>query len=104
MGKQVTETSDDLLRNIQRSLDEIKAILTLANREKLEQAKRLLLKEGSVKSQIYDLCDGTKTSKEIGGAIQKDSGYVNSYLTILRREGLIRTVRKEGGAVHEQIF
>lgn len=98
------ETTDDLLRNIQKSLDEIKAILTLANQEKLEQAKRSLLKEGSVKLQIYDLCDGTKTTKSIAGTIQKNSSYVRSYLSILRREGLIRTVEKEGNVVHEQIF
>lgn len=98
------ETTDDLLRNIQRSLDEIKAILTLVNREKLEQTKKLLLKEGSVKLQIYNLCDGTKTTKDIAETIQKDSSYVHSYLSILRREGLIRTVEKEGNVVHEQIF
>lgn len=98
------ETTDDLLRNIQRSLDEIKAILTLVNQEKLEQTKKLLLKEGSVKLQIYNLCDGTKTTKEIAQALQKDLGYVHSYLSILRREGLIRTVEKQGKQVHEQIF
>lgn len=98
------ETIDDLLRNIQRSLDEIKAILTLVNREKLEQTKKLLLKEGSVKLQIYSLCDGAKTTKEIAEAIQKDLGYVHSYLSILRREGLIRTVEKQENMVHEQIF
>ena len=98
------ERTDDLLRTIQRSLDEIKAILTLVNREKLEQTKKSLLKEGSVKLQIYDLCDGTKTTKDIAEAIQKDSSYVHSYLSILRREGLIRTVEKEGNVVHEQIF
>ena len=98
------ETTDDLLRNIQRSLDEIRAILTLVNQEKLEQTKKLLLKEGSVKLQIYNLCDGTKTTKEIAEALQKDLGYVHSYLSILRREGLIRTVEKQGKQVHEQIF
>ena len=98
------ETTDDLLRNIQKSLDEIKAILTLVNQEKLEQTKKLLLKEGSVKLQIYNLCNGTRTAKDIAKTIQKDSAYVHSYLSILRREGLIRTVEKEGKQVHEQIF
>jgi len=100
----MSKTTDDLLRNIQRSLDEIKAILTLVNQEKLEQTKNLLLKEGSVKLQIYNLCDGIKTTKDIAEAIQKDSDYVRSYLSILRREGLIRTVDKEGKQIHEQIF
>ena len=98
------ETTNDLLRNIQRSLDEIKAILTLVNQEKLEQTKKLLLKEGSVKLHIYNLCDGAKTTKEIAEATSKDLGYVHSYLSILRREGLIRTIKKEGKQVHEQVF
>lgn len=45
----MTETTEDLLRSIYRSLDEIKAILKLANQEKLEQTRNALLKEGSVK-------------------------------------------------------
>ena len=88
----------------ERTLEEIRAILTLANQDKLAEAKKTLLKEGSVKLRIYDLCDGTKTTKDIATAIQKDLGYVNSYLSILRREGLIRTVEREGKQVHEQIF
>jgi len=98
------ESEKDILREVRRTLDEIKAILTLVNRDKLEEAKKGLLKEGSVKLQIYNLIDGTKTTTDIANAIQKDANYVNSYLSILRREGLIRTVEKDGRQVHEQIF
>jgi nucleoside-diphosphate-sugar epimerase len=91
-----------LLKKIQRTLEEIKAILT--NQDKLAEAKKALLKEGSVKLQVYNLCDGTKTTQDIAQALQKSTDYVNSYLSILRREGLIRTVEKEGRLVHEQIF
>ena len=66
--------------------------------------KKSLLKEGSVKLQVYDLCDGTKTTQDVAQAIQKSTDYVNSYLSILRREGLIRTVEKDGRQAHEQIF
>ncbi len=89
---------------LQRTLDEIKAILVLSNQEKLEQAKKSLLKEGSIKLQIYNLCDGTKTTQDIAQTIQKTADYVHSYLSILRREGFIRTIEKEGKQVHEQIF
>jgi Mn-dependent DtxR family transcriptional regulator len=64
----------------------------------------MLLKEGSVKLQVYNLCDGTKTTQDIAQSIQKSNDYVNSYLSILRREGLVRTVEKEGKQVHEQNF
>ena len=98
------EISGKDLEKLQKTLEEIRAILVLTNQEKLDQAKKLLLKEGSVKLQIYNLCDGTKNTQELAQAIQKSTDYVNSYLTILRREGLIRTVEKEGKQVHEQMF
>jgi len=83
---------------------EIKAILTLANHDKLEEMKKRLLKEGSIKKQIYDLCDGTRTTSDIAQTIGKDNPYVNSYLSILRREGLVGSIIREGRQVHEQIF
>lgn len=89
---------------MQRTLEEIKAVLTLANQDKLAEVKKSLLKEGSVKLQVYNLCDGTKTTQDVAQALQKSTDYVNSYLSILRREGLIRTVEKDGKQVHEQIF
>jgi len=98
------ESEKELLRKIQKTLEEIKAILTLTNQDKLTDVKKSLLKEGSVKLQVYDLCDGTKTTQDLAQALQKSTDYVNSYLSILRREGLIRTVEKDGKQVHEQIF
>lgn len=98
------ESEKELLRKMQRTLEEIKAILTLTNQGKLAEVKKSLLKEGSVKLQVYNLCDGTKTTQDLAQSLQKSKDYINSYLSILRREGLIRTVEKDGKQVHEQIF
>jgi len=98
------ESEKELLRKMQRTLEEIKAVLTLTNQDKLTEVKKSLLKEGSVKLQVYDLCDGTKTTQDLAQALQKSTDYINSYLSILRREGLIRTIEKEGRQIHEQIF
>lgn len=98
------ESEKDILKRIDRTLGEIKAILAMTNQDKLTEAKRGLLKEGSVKLQVYNLCDGTKATKDIADVIQKSTDYVSSYLTILRREGLVRTVEKDGNQVHEQMF
>jgi len=100
----MSETTNDLLRGIQKSLEEIKAILTLANQDKLTEVKNNLLKEGSMKLQVYNLYDGTRTTKDIAQSIQKPVEYVRSYISILRREGLIRTIEKEGKQIHEQNF
>lgn len=98
------ESGKELLKEIQRTLEEFKSIFVLANQEKLAAAKKTLLKEGTIKMQIYNLCDGTKTTQDLAQAIQKSVEYVSSYLSILRREGLIRTVKKDGTQVHEQII
>jgi len=66
--------------------------------------KRKLLPPESIKERIYNLCDGTKTAKEIAEIIGKDTNYVHSYLSILRREGLIRTIERDRRIVYEQII
>lgn len=98
------QSEKELLRRMQRTLEEIKAVLTLVYQDKLDDVKKSLLKEGSVKLQVYDLCDGTKTTHDLAQALQKSTDYINSYLSTLRREGLIRKVEKDGRQIYEQIF
>ena len=97
------ETNDAAMQNIVQSLEEIKAILKLVNHEKLDERRNALLKEGSMKKQVYDLCDGTRTIQDIASTLQKETNYIGSYLTILRREGLILTIEKEKRLVHSQL-
>jgi hypothetical protein len=92
------------LRRINRTLDEIRSILIHANRGNLDTAKKELLKEGTVKKQVYDLCDGSRTTGDIAASLHKEENYVNSYISVLRREGFVRTRRSSGKAVHEQVF
>ena len=98
------ESEKELLKGILRSLEEVRSLFVLANKKKLSEAKKGLLKEGTIKLQIYDLCDGTKSTQDITQAIKKSAEYVGSYISTLRREGLIRTIEKDGKQVHEQIF
>ena len=79
-------------------------MLILANKDSLKKGKEELLPKDSVKEKIYNLCDGTKTASDIAKAIGKGNAYVRSYLSILRREGLIRSIERDGKLVHEQIF
>jgi len=100
----VDTTDKNDLKSIKGTLEEIKNILVLLNQDVLSEVKKKLLPEGSIKKQVYDLCDGMRTTDDMAAAIQKSRDYVHSYLSILRRESLIRTVEKEGKQVHEQIF
>lgn len=96
--------NDNKLDKISTDLEELKSIIILLNQDALEEKRKELLQEGSVKKQIYDLCDGTKSISDIASIIGKDNSYVRSYLSRLRREGLIRKIEKDGEIYHEQIF
>lgn len=100
----MTDSTDDILRDILRTLDEMKSVLILAHKDGLKKAKEALLPKDTIKEEIYELCDGTRSTSEVAGELGKSSGYVSSYLTILRREGLIRLSEKGAKTVHEQVF
>lgn len=96
--------SSNVLEKILEVMEEIRSLMVLINQDKLIQIKASLLKPGTVKETIYNMCDETKTVDEIAQALGKDNSYVHSYLSILRREGLIRNVVKNGRQVYQQTF
>jgi hypothetical protein len=96
--------SSDTLESIRAILEEIRSLIVLVNQHELEKVKEKLLKPGSVKEKIYNMCDETKTAEEMAQSLGKETGYVHSYLSILRREGLIRNVTKDGRQVYRQVF
>ena len=100
----MVEVDSDTVRRIQETLEDIRALITIGFQDKLREGKKELLKEGSVKKTVYDLCDGNRTKDDIARALKKSNDYVSSYLTILRREGLIHIREKEGKQLYEQVF
>lgn len=95
--------SEETLKSMQDTLEDIKAILLLTGSATIEEAKKRLLKEGSEQAKIYDLCDG-KTSQEIGTVIGKSADYISANISQLRRKGLVKTVDRDNKKVHEQRF
>lgn len=95
--------SEEKLSVIQDLLEDIRAMLLLSDNDKIQEAKKQLLKEGSEQKKIYDLCDG-KTTQEIAIALQKSIEYVGSNISILRRKGLVKTVERNGKKINEQRF
>jgi hypothetical protein len=98
------ETERDILKKMHGTLVEIRAILALANEDKLTQAKKRLLPDNSMKLQVYNMCDGTKTSQDIANAIQRPEPSIRAAIANLRNEGLVRSFERDGKQVHEQIF
>jgi len=104
-GVQMPEENEkDLLRKLHGTLTDIRAILVLANEDKLTQAKERLLPQNSMKLQVYNMCDGTKTTQDIANAIQRPELSIRAAIGNLRNEGLVRSIEREGKQVHEQIF
>jgi hypothetical protein len=63
--------SDEKLDDIKNLLEDLKSIMMLTNQEKIEDAKKKLLKSDSIEETVYKLCDGVNTTVEISTAIQK---------------------------------
>ena len=97
-------SKDDAIYKIQRDLEELKSIIVILNQEELEKKKDKLLPKNSIKMKIYELCDGTNTISNIANIIDNENEYIRSYLSILRREGLIRRIKRNGEIYHEQVF
>lgn len=91
------------MEEIRSLLDDIKGLLLLTNQDKLDEMKKRLLKQGSIESQVYDLCDGV-TTQDIATKIQKTPDYASAVISSLRRKGLVKTVDRSGKKVHEQRF
>ena len=98
--------SDDgkALNQIRSVIEDIRSILVLTKRGDLDKIKEKLLPAGSMKAKIYELCDGSNTTSMIAEAIGKDDGYVRANVSVLRRDGLVRTVERGENSFHEQIF
>lgn len=96
--------SETKSQNVESLLDDIKALLLLTNKDKLEGAKRELLKQGSIELQVYQLCDGESTTEEIAAKTQKTPDNVRAVISSLRRKGLVKTIDSAGRKVHEQRF
>ena len=88
---------------IQDLLEDIKAILILSTSDKIQEAKKQLLKEDSEQKKIYDLFDDN-TTQNIANAIKKSPEYVNSNLSQLRRKRLVKTIEKKRQKIHVQRF
>lgn len=98
------EISEDIFNEMKMLLEDIRALLLLSNQDKLEDIKKKLLKDGSIESQVYELCDGVNSTQDIAKRMQKTSDYTRAVLSSLRRKGLVRTTDRDGKKVHEQRF
>jgi len=96
--------SEDIFNEMKSLLEDIKALLLVTNQDKLEETKKKILKEGSIETHAYELCDGVNATQDIANEIKKSQAYTRAVLSSLRRKGLVRTVERDGKKVHEQRY
>jgi len=92
----------DLLWQINKNLEEISAkldrvisLLTLTQKRELEEFKDKIIGRSSIRMEIYNLCDGTRTVQEIAKRVGKSLPHVSSVLSVLEQAGLV--ISKEVG-------
>jgi len=96
--------SDQTLNEIKDLLEDIKGLMLLVNQETLEKNIKQIVQSGSVEEQVYKLCDGKRTIKDISTKIQKSESNVSGVLSTLRKKGLIKTLQKDEKIVHAKRF
>lgn len=96
--------SEEKLDEIQGVLDDIRAILLMINQDKIDDAKKKLLKAGSMEHTIYNLCKDGITNEDIASQLKKDEKYVRAVISNLKQKGLIKTIVRDEKKVHQQRF
>lgn len=96
--------SEEKLDEIKSLLDDVKSILQLANHDKIDEAKKKIMRPGSMEETVYKLCDGISNNADIASKVQKTEDNVRATVSTLRQKGLVRTIEKDGKKVHEQRF
>ncbi|MFY9300032.1 MAG: hypothetical protein WAO91_02420 [Candidatus Nitrosotenuis sp.] len=95
---------DENISQLRDILDDIRAMLLLTNQDKIDEAKKKLLKSGSVEETVYKMCEVGVTNEEIASQLQKDAKYARAVVSNLKQKGLIKTVERDGKKIHEHRF
>jgi len=66
-----------------------------------EKMKKNILKKGSFEERIYNLCENNSTS-EIAKKIGKSVEYTGSFISRLKKKGLIKTIIRKNKKIHQK--
>jgi len=76
------------LSSIQRELRNLESVIKSGQRSVIRETKTLMLKS-KLRSQIYELCDGTRTVGQICNTTKGKAPLVSRYLKELEDAGLV---------------
>ena len=96
------DTEIRLLKEIASKLDDVISLLKLGQKSTIEMAKSRLL-ASSLRSKIYNLCDGKHTVSQIVKELGKSQPLISRYLKELEDGGLIRSDRKGKTILYDKL-
>lgn len=83
------------LEEISYKLDRLISMYEFSQKHELERLKQEVLGRSKIRREVYDLCDGTKTVRDIARRTEKSIQQVSMVLSTLEEAGLVKS-RKVG--------
>jgi len=83
------------LEEISYKLDRLISMYEFSQQHELERLKQEELGRSTIRREVYDLCDGTKTVRDIARRTEKSIQQVSMVLSTLEEAGLVKS-RKVG--------
>ena len=78
------------LEEISSKIDKLISLYEFAQKHELERFKEKVLGRSRIRREIYGLCDGTKTVREIAQRVGKSMPHVSMVLTTLEEAKLVK--------------
>ena len=78
------------LEEISAKLDKLISLFELSIKHELEEFKAKIIGKSKLKNNVYLLCDGTKTVRDIARHIDKSIQHVSMILSDLEKAGLVK--------------
>jgi DNA-binding transcriptional ArsR family regulator len=82
------------LHRIEDRLQQMVEILRISHKENIDSVQKKVLTGSTLRKNIYDLCDGTRSVGEIARMLGKSIQQISNNIATLQGAGLIREVRK----------
>jgi predicted transcriptional regulator len=78
-----------VLEEISAKLDRLISIMELTQKRELELLKDEVMGKSEVRREIYNLCDGKRTVKEIANILRKSIQHISTEIAELEKAGII---------------
>lgn len=102
MSRKGREKEVELLREISSKLDDVISLLKLGQKSTIEMTKSRLL-ASSLRSKIYNLCDGSRTVSQIAEELERPQPLISRYLRELENADLIKSERKGKSVFYDRL-